>query len=137
VTTIAPDDFNYAQLRVGDQVMADAPVDQTPYVSVAVRSDVENAATAIAHLKFDRFVPRVAQLVSASEFPASATLLGGYAAVVIDQFDSQTLSGAQLQAIRDFVGLGGTLVVAAGPSWRESLAPLPVDVQPIRPSSPS
>src|SRR5207237_5315570 len=90
-----------------------------------------------AQLKFDRFVPRVAQLVSASEFPASATLLAGYAAVVIDQFDTETLSGAQLLALRDFVGLGGTLVVTAGSSWRESLAPLPVDLQPLRPLSTS
>jgi hypothetical protein len=105
VTIIAPDHFNYAQLRIGDQIMADAPVDQTPYLSVAVLSNVETAADAITQLKFDRFVPHVAHLVSAAQFPSSATLLAGYAAVVINQFDTQTLSGAQLQALRDFVGL--------------------------------
>jgi hypothetical protein len=135
VTIIAPDHFNYAQVRIGDQVMADAVVDQTPYISVAVLSDVENAAGAITQLKFDRFVPRVAHLVSAAQFPSSATLLAGYAAVVINQFDTQTLSGAQLQALRDFVGLGGTLVVTGGSGWRQSLAPLPPDLVPIRPTS--
>src|SRR5205807_962013 len=127
VTIIAPNHFNFAELRIGDQVLASAAVDQTPSLSVAVLSDVESAAYAIAQLKYDRFAPHVAQLGSARTFPSSATLLAGYAAVVIDQFDTQTLSGAQLQALRDFVRLGGTLVVAGGAGWRDSLAPLAPD----------
>src|SRR5262249_31155582 len=54
---------------------------------------------------------------------------------VIDQFDTATLSEAQVQALRDYVGFGGTLVVAGGSGWRRSVAPLPADMQPILPQS--
>jgi hypothetical protein len=135
VTIIAPDHFNYAQLRVGDQVLADSPVDRAPRLSVAVLSDVESAATTIAQLRLDRYTPHVVQLASAGELPNGTTLLAGYAAIVIDQFDTETLSGAQVQALRDFVGLGGTLVVVGGSDWRQSLAPLPADLLPMRPTS--
>jgi hypothetical protein len=72
---------------------------------------------------------------SASAFPTSAAYLSGLSSLVIDQFDSAALSQAQVQALKDFVGLGGTLIEAGGPSWRRTLLPLPPDLLPMRPTA--
>jgi hypothetical protein len=66
-------------------------------------------------------------------FPSSSLLLATYATVVITQVDTAALSAVQLQALRDFIGLGGTLVVTGGADWRRTLAPLPSDLLPIAP----
>ena len=69
------------------------------------------------NVKFSRFA-------SAPAFPTNAAFLSGLQAVVIDDFDTNSLSEAQVRALRDFVGLGGSLVVAAGSAWRRTLLPL-------------
>src|SRR5919199_489150 len=133
ITVIGPDSFNYAQAIAGGQVVQDAAVERTPMLPVAVLSDVETAADSIGKLRFDRIAPRVAAFGSARAFPATTLQLAGYVAVVIDQFDTAALSAAQVQALRDFVGFGGTLVVTGGTNWRRTVAPLPPDLVPIVP----
>ncbi len=136
ITVVAPDSFNYAQVRDdAGNPLADAEVDRVPVVPVAVLSDLEAAATAIGGVHFDRYSTHVAQYQQARGFPATPLLLGSYAAVVVDQFDTAALSRAQLQALRDYVGLGGALVLAGGVNWRRTLAPLPGELLPLRPSA--
>lgn len=135
VAIIAPDGFNYVQAIQNGDVLDDGPVDRPPYLSVAVLSDTEVAAQDIAALHLDRYQPRVAGFTSAAQFPQSALLLAGYSMIVVDGFDTATLSGAQVQALRDFTGLGGTLVLAGGRGWRRTISPLPADLVAIRPVS--
>jgi hypothetical protein len=92
VAVLAPDFFNAVQAVMGGRMLDAQPVDHPTIVPVAVISDVETAANAILALHFDRFTPRVAAFGSASGFPSSALLLAGYATVVVDQFDTATLS---------------------------------------------
>src|ERR1700730_7211606 len=70
---------------------------------------------------------------SAQSFPTNAVYLSGLNGIVVDQFDSASLSQAQVQALKDYVGLGGTLIEAGGPSWRGTLLPLPGELLPLRP----
>src|SRR5215471_21569713 len=49
---------------------------------------------------------------SAQDFPNNAASLSGLTGLIIDQFDSGALSQTQVQALKDFVGLGGALVEA-------------------------
>ena len=77
----------------------------------------------------------LSRFASAGAFPTSAAYLSGLSALVIDQFDSAALSQAQVQALKDFVGLGGTLIEAGGPTWRRTLLPLPPELLPLRPTS--
>jgi hypothetical protein len=70
---------------------------------------------------------------SAQSFPTNAVFLSGLNGIVVDQFDSASLSQAQVQALKDYVGLGGTLIEAGGPSWRRTLLPLPAELLPLRP----
>jgi hypothetical protein len=79
----------------------------------------------------------LARFASAQEFPTNAVYLSGLSGIVIDQFDSAALSQAQVQALKDYVGLGGTLIEAGGPSWRRTLLSLPSELLPMRPSATS
>jgi hypothetical protein len=74
---------------------------------------------------------------SAQDFPTSAVYLSGMSGLVIDQFDGAALSQAQVQALKDYVGLGGALIEAGGPSWRRTLLSLPAELVPMRPTSTS
>ncbi|HSR24511.1 MAG TPA: hypothetical protein VLW53_13230, partial [Candidatus Eisenbacteria bacterium] len=111
VAVLAPDFFNVVQAVMGGRLLDVQTVDHPSVIPVAVVSDVESAADSILGLHFDRFTPRVAQFNSAGGLPSSALPLAGYTTIILDQFDSASLSEAQMQALRDFVGFGGTLVV--------------------------
>ncbi len=67
---------------------------------------------------------RASRFGSAQEFPTNAVFLSGLHAVVVDDFDVSTLSDGQIRALRDFIGLGGSLVATGGASWRRTLLPL-------------
>ena len=64
--------------------------------------------------------------------PGGAALLSGLGVVVIDNFDTSALSQAQDQALEQYVGLGGQLVLAGGSSWRRTLAQLPPALVPLQ-----
>jgi hypothetical protein len=68
-------------------------------------------------------------------FPTNSVYLTGLNGVVVDDFDTAALSQAQVQTLRDFVGLGGVLLEAGGPSWRRTLLPLPADLLPLAPQA--
>lgn len=132
IAILAPAFFNVIEAVMGGTLLDSETVDHTPVLPVAVLSDVVGPADTILGLRYGQLVPRVAQFASARDFPTSALPLAGYTTLVIDQFDSATLGRPQLQALRDFVGFGGTLVLAGGSAWRRTLAPLPADLVPIR-----
>jgi hypothetical protein len=134
VAILAPGFFNLVEAVMGGTQLAAQPVERAAVVPVAVLSGVEAPADAVLALRFGGMGPRVAQFSSAREFPASALPLAGYAALVIDQFDSASLDAARVQAIRDFVGFGGTLVLGGGSAWQRTVGPLPTELLPIRPS---
>src|SRR5438093_6559307 len=68
-------------------------------------------------------------------FPTNAVYLTGLNGIVVDDFDTAALSQAQVQTLKDFVGLGGVLVEAGGPSWRRTLLPLPSALLPLAPQA--
>src|SRR5215472_4605672 len=135
VAVLAPDFFNVIEADMGGRALDIQPVLHPTVIPVAVLSGVESAAVSIIGLHFDQFTPEAVAFNSAREFPTNPLLLAGYTTVVIDQFDTASLSQTQVQALRDFVSFGGTLVLAGGSGWRRSLAPLPADLLPIRPQS--
>lgn len=67
-------------------------------------------------------------------FPHDPLHLSGLRAVFITDFDSASLTSAQLHALRDFVGFGGGLVLTGGSSWSRTLTGLPTELTPLRPS---
>jgi len=89
VMSVLPDKVSHGGTYAGNP-LADAEVDRGPVVPVAVLSDLEAAANAIGGVHFDRYSTHVAQYHQARGFPATPLLLGSYAAVVVDQFDTET-----------------------------------------------
>ncbi len=105
--------------------------------SLAILSDLPQADQRIlAPLRtLSRVDASLRRFPGAPAFPTSAVNLAGLGGLIVDQFDSAALSPAQVQALRDFVGLGGSLILAGGPSWRRTLLPLPADLLPLRPAA--
>src|SRR5215472_7765873 len=127
-------------LRDGSgRVVAHADVQAPPNASSAfgVLSDLTQAKQKIeAPLHALTSVDSsLARFSSAQDFPTNAVYLSGLNGIVVDQFDSAALSQAQAQALKDFVGLGGTLIEAGGPSWRRTLLSLPPELVPMRPTA--
>ena len=112
-------------------VVQSASVDRSLYIPVAVLSPSAVAVEQVQAVRFDDWVVRVTQYPDAKSFPSSAIGLAGFVALVVDEFPSQSLSDAQRIAIRDFVGQGGSLVVASGADWRRTLTGLPNEVSPL------
>jgi len=75
----------------------------------------------------------VTHLEGGQDLPEDALLLSGLQAILISGFDTGSLSDAQVRALRDFVGLGGVLVLGGGTSWAGTLRSLPDELVPLRP----
>jgi hypothetical protein len=132
-TVLAPGSFTTVEAVMQGQVLDAETVQRASAVPVAVLSARDGPAEAVAGLRFGGTGTRVDAYGSAADLPDDPLLLAGYAAVVLDDFDSTALRPAQLRALRDFVGLGGSLVLAGGTDWRRSLGPLPPALLPVRP----
>lgn len=113
---------------------ASLPASQQQGYTVGVLSDVRGANLAIQGNSSFNYKVTATQFNGATDFPKSALELTGLQTLVIDSFDSGSLSQTQLHAIRDFVGLGGDLVLGGGTSWRRTLLPLPQEIVPLRPT---
>jgi len=72
---------------------------------------------------------------SVADFPTDVLRLAGLDAIVVGDFDSASLGGEQRQALLDFVGLGGSLVVTGGDAATRTVAPLPEALVPLRPEA--
>ena len=130
----------HAELRDGQGrvVATAAPNFALPTgAAIAILSDLPQAEQRIsAPLKsLSRIEVGISQFSSAHAFPNSVVHLSALNGLVIDQFDSGALDHAQVQTLKDFVGLGGTLIVVGGSSWRRTLTPLAQDLLPLRPAA--
>jgi len=121
------------------RVVGHADAGSPPRASSAlgILSDLTQAEQKIAAplRTLTRVDSSLARFTSAQDFPTNAVYLSGLSGLVVDQFDSAALSQAQVQALKDYVGLGGTLIEAGGPSWRRTLLSLPGELLPMRPTS--
>jgi hypothetical protein len=121
----------------GKRVLARAELSNpsTAQSALGILSDLpqaEQRITAPLHA-LSRLDSVLQRFPSAQSFPTNAVYLSGLNGIVLDQFDSASLSQAQVQALKDYIGFGGTLIEAGGPSWRRTLLPLPAELLPLRP----
>lgn len=70
--------------------------------------------------------------VSAEEFPSDVLSLSGVRAVIISGVDVAQLGPRRVDALRDFVGLGGNLVLGGGSAGHRNLNGLPDELLPLR-----
>jgi len=77
-------------------------------------------------------IPAIVRFTT-TDLPADAARLAGLRAILIASVDLGGLDPAKLQALRDFVGFGGGLVVATGAAWAQTASHLPAELAPLRP----
>lgn len=124
----------------GQRAVSDLAAIRPAYVAVGVLSD---AAAGSALLRGVAIGPTNSQglqvrgnhFEKGDSFPASSVELSGLHALVLNDFDSATLSQAQARAIQDYVGFGGSLILGGGAGWRRTFAQLPDELVPMRPTS--
>jgi hypothetical protein len=135
VSIFAPPDYVFVEARDNrGHTIAHETVDHTDTVPVAVFSGGAIAGSQLTEVTLGDSALSVFSFDRGRTVPTDAALLATYSTIVLDQFDTGSLSRQQLQALRDFVGLGGNLVVVAGGSWRSTVLPLPPDLLPLIPN---
>jgi len=101
-------------------------------VAVLLLSDITDAEAQLEALPREVEPPLdVTQVRTALDFPGVALQLAGLDAVILDHFDTATLSDRQRRAIQDYVSLGGSLVLTGGETWRSTLRSLPEGLVPL------
>jgi hypothetical protein len=98
---------------------------------VAVLSDDEEGIPGISQLSGTKGNRVQVVRLEAAALPARSALLENYGAIALSRFDAGQLSQEQLQALEAWVGRGGTLLLAGGPEWKRTLAPLPPALVPV------
>jgi hypothetical protein len=134
----APNEYHATLRDEQGRTLARADPASVPHASaaLAILSDQPLAGQRIAApLKtLSQLDAAISQFSSIQSFPSSAVFLSGLDGVILDQFNSAALSQPQLQALKDFVALGGTLILGGGSSGRRTLLPLPSELLPVKPA---
>lgn len=106
-----------------------------PRTSLLLLSDVDGLDGVLRALP-QRVAPplEVFRVADARDFPDDALHLAGLAAVVIDDFDTGSLTNGQRQALDAYVSLGGSLILSSGAAWSRTVGSLPPGLVPLRPS---
>lgn len=103
--------------------------------TVAVLSRVPDVDVTLRNLDTSRaHATAVTRLSSPRDLPDTPLLLSGLHALVIDDADTSALTRAQLDTLRGYVALGGSLVLAGGPGGGRTALPLPEELTPLRPT---
>jgi len=132
----APFGFGVELVDRGGQVVAGAP---GPAPAAKQRVNVLLLSDAVGADAMLEALPQklaegldVTQLRVARDFPDEALHLATLDAVVIDDFDTATMSAGQRRALQDYVSLGGSLVLAGGAGWSRVPGSLPAGMVPLR-----
>lgn len=73
----------------------------------------------------------IVEPLNTTTLPDRAAALGNFDLLIVDNFNTSTLSTGQLNALQQWVNQGGTLVIAGGPEWRRTLTSLPSSLVPV------
>jgi hypothetical protein len=125
-TFFAPDDFISVVVQdpLGRQV-AEGAVDDRKSVAIGTLTDSQSLAAEVEPIRLGDMTMKVTQWNDANPFPDRAAYLSGYSAILVDRFDTGRLSKAQVDALTQFVGLGGELVLAGGADLARTIHALP------------
>ena len=97
---------------------------------VGVLSDDPTALDEIATIHPAGVAPSVVHLAN-TDLSDSAIVLRAFDLIALDDFSTDTLTSAQLNALGDYVEQGGSLLLSTGGSWHKTLAGLPNAIVPM------
>ncbi|MDQ2717801.1 MAG: hypothetical protein M3Z08_23145 [Chloroflexota bacterium] len=69
--------------------------------------------------------------LNASSMPAVAAVLRNFDLIILDNFTTSSLSKEQIAALQSWIDQGGTLIVAGGPEWQQTISKLPAGLLPV------
>ena len=99
---------------------------------VGVLSDVSNGFGSLSGLTLPQQPSSViVEPLNVSTLPDRDAALDNFNLLVLDNFNTSSLSQGQLDALQLWVNRGGTLVVAGGPEWRRTITKLPDGLIPL------
>jgi len=67
--------------------------------------------------------------LTGEEFPETVEIMNGFDILIISNFDTSTLTKAQLNTLDNWVKSGGTLVLGTGVNWKKVYSSLPEDLK--------
>ncbi|MBV9614018.1 MAG: hypothetical protein JO011_00700, partial [Ktedonobacteraceae bacterium] len=67
-----------------------------------------------------------------STFPDNSAVLKEFDIIILDDFNTGTLSAAQLTTLQTWVNQGGILFEVGGSDWQRTLGPLPANLLPVQ-----
>ncbi len=71
------------------------------------------------------------QFLNAQTMPTMSPVLANFDLVILDSFNTSSLTREQLRALHLWVQQGGTLIEIGGTHWRQTLGSLPADLLPV------
>src|SRR5260370_31818466 len=108
-------------LRPGSLLVGTLSVDDTGYSSLDAVSPPDTT----------KLIERVG--LNAATTTDMAEVLGHFDAIILDDFNTSTLSARQLAVLQTWVNQGGALIEVGGPQWQRTLGPLPPALLPVIP----
>ena len=103
-------------------------------VFVGVLSDQSNNFNALNNVSLPNTSSSViVQPLDATTFPDNSVVLRNFDLLVLDNFNTASLSQQQLTALQNWVAQGGSLIVAGGPEWQHTFNTLPSGLLPVTP----
>ena len=134
-TFFAPPTFTQVVVEDGrGNRVAKDQVDEHKSIAVGALTELPVIVNDLQAIRIGDLTARITLWDAARPFPDSAVRLSGYSAVVIDRYDTARLSRPQLQALADFVALGGELVLAGAADLARTAGGLPPELVPLLPS---
>ncbi len=70
--------------------------------------------------------------LNASTFPTNSAVLKNFDIIILDNFNSNSLSAAQLLTLQIWINQGGILFEVGGTNWQRTLGPLPANLLPVQ-----
>jgi len=134
VSFYAPSAYTHAEVfdELGNLVAGPVPVDAHGSYLLGLLSDSDALEQELGTVRIGDLPARATRFDDAS-FPRRPVYLSGLLTIVMAHFQSARLSPEQIHALRDFVGFGGSLVIAGGPDLGTVARALPPELVPLAP----
>ena len=118
--------------NVGSQTAPLVPL--TPGdVLIGILSDQSSGFSSLSTLPLPNQAGSIVlEFLNANTMPTAAAALKNFNIIVLDNFTTTNLSAIQLNALQNWINLGGSLILVGGPEWHRTLGTLPAGLAPIQ-----
>lgn len=135
LTFFAPSDYSTVLVQDGaGRLVSESTVEDRASLAVGLLSDSQTLAQALEPVVVGDLHLRVRAWTDRSPFPSRAVDLSGLSAILLAHYDTGRLSTPQIEMLREYVALGGELVMAGGADLSRTVRRLPDELLPFRPS---